>query len=111
MSGHGGGVEDVNVRIGKLAVAYLAGARPDIVTENGYLSKNNVDVRLYGLKGPGGLWGGWFNFATAKGGKDSTGTVLPTTNGYAFGLRHQSLEWHGGDQQSCTQYGTRAANN
>src|SRR5947209_12178737 len=56
MSGYGGGVEDLNVRIGKLAVAYLAGARPDILTENGYLAKNNVDVRLYGLKGPAGLW-------------------------------------------------------
>src|SRR4029077_16441496 len=96
MSGYGGGIEDLNVRIGKLAVAYLAGARPDIVTENGYLAKNNVDVRLYGLKGPAGLWSGWFDFATTKGGKTSTNAVVPTTNGYVFGLRHQSLEWHGG---------------
>src|SRR3984893_15930066 len=35
MSGYGGGVEDLNVRVGKLSVAYLAGARPDIVTQNG----------------------------------------------------------------------------
>ena len=111
MSGYGGGVEDLNVRIGKLAVAYLAGARPDIVTENGYLAKNNVDVRLYGLKGPAGLWSGWFNFATTKGGKDSTGGVVPTTNGYAFGLRHQSLEWHGGYHTFMAQYGTGAASN
>ena len=62
MSGYGGGVEDLNVKIGKLAVAYLAGARPDIVTENGYLAKNNVDVRLYDLKGPAGLWGGMVRF-------------------------------------------------
>src|ERR1700758_4794335 len=32
MSGYGAGVEDLHVKIGKLAVAYLAGARPDIVT-------------------------------------------------------------------------------
>jgi len=68
MSGYGGGIEDLNVKIGKLAVAYLSGARPDIVTANGYVAKNNVDVRLYDLKGPAGLWGGWFDFANTKGG-------------------------------------------
>src|ERR1700688_1799277 len=71
MSGYGGGIEDLDVKIGKMAVAYLAGARPDIVTQNGYLAKSNVDVRLYGLKGPAGLWAGWFNFATTKGGTTS----------------------------------------
>src|ERR1700719_654209 len=30
MSGYGAGVEDLDVRVGKLAVAYLAGARQDI---------------------------------------------------------------------------------
>ena len=62
LSGYGGGVEDLNVKIGSLAVAYLAGARPDIVTGNGYLAKNNVDVRLYGLKGPGRPLGGMVRF-------------------------------------------------
>src|SRR5215472_10641517 len=52
MSGYGGGIEDINVRVGKLAVAFISGARPDIVTKNGYLSKSNIDVRLYDLKGP-----------------------------------------------------------
>ena len=33
MSGYGGGVEDFNVGVGKLAVAFLSGARPDIVTK------------------------------------------------------------------------------
>jgi len=111
MSGYGGGVEDINVKIGKLAVAYLAGARPDILTDNGYLAKNNIDVRLYGLKGPAGLWSGWFNFATTKGGTTSSGTTVPTTDGYAFGLRHQSLEWHGGYHTFMVQYGTGAASN
>src|SRR5258705_6112103 len=46
MSGYGGGVEDINLRIGKMSVAFLSGARPDIVTTNGYLAKSNIDVRL-----------------------------------------------------------------
>jgi maltoporin len=111
MSGYGAGVEDLHLRVGKLAVAYLAGARPDIFTENGNLAKSNIDVRLYDLKGPAGLWAGWFDFATSKGGKTSTGAAIPTTDGYAFGLRYQRLEWHGGYHAFSIQYGTGAASN
>jgi maltoporin len=111
MSGYGGGVEDLDLHFGKMALAFLSGARPDIVTENGYLTKSNIDVRFYDLKGPAGLWAGWFDFATSKGGKTSTGTVIPTTDGYAFGLRHQRLEWHGGYHAFSIQYGTGAASN
>ena len=56
MSGYGAGVEDWNLRIGKMAVAYLAGARPDIVTQYGNYAKSNIDVRFYDLKGPGAVW-------------------------------------------------------
>ena len=111
MSGYGGGVEDLNVRVGKLAVAFISGARPDIVTSNGYLSKSNIDVRLYDLKGPFGLWGVWFDYATSKGGETPAGTTVPTTAGYAFGVRHQRLEWHGGYHTFSVQYGTGAASN
>jgi maltoporin len=58
-----------------------------------------------------GLWGGWFDFATSKGGKTPTGTSIPTMNGYALGLRHQRLEWHGGYHSFSIQYGTGAASN
>ena len=111
MSGYGAGVEDLDVKFGKMALSYLAGARPDIVTGNGTYEKSNVDVRLYGVKGPGGLWGGWFDFAAAKGGTTPAGTVIPTTNGYAFDLRQQQLEWHGGYHSFSIAYGTGAASN
>jgi len=111
MSGYGAGVEDLNLRFGKMAVAFLSGARPDIPTDNGNLAKRNLDVRFYDLKGPAGLWGGWFDLATSKGGRTASGTVIPTTDGYAFGLRHQQLEWHGGYHTFGIQYGTGAASN
>jgi maltoporin len=111
LSGYGGGVEDWDLGIGKMAVAFLAGARPDIVTQNGNLAKSNIDVRFYDLKGPLGLWAGWFDFAREKGGTISRGNVLPTSNGYAVGLRHQRLEWHGGFHSFSIQYGTGAASN
>ena len=109
-SGYGGGVEDLNIGFGKLAVAFLSAARPDIVTQNGNLAKSNIDVRLYDLKGPAGLWALWFDYATSKGG-GASGTVIPTTDGYAFGLRHQHLEWHGGYHTVSIAYGTGAASN
>jgi maltoporin len=117
LSGYGGGVEDLNIRVGKMAVAFLSAARPDIITENGNLAKSNIDVRVYDLKGPLGLWGGWFDYATSKGGTTvggstfPTGTRIPTTDGYAIGLRHQRLEWHGGFHSFSVQYGTGAASN
>ena len=111
MSGYGGGVEDIDLRFGKMSLAFLSGARPDIVTENGYLTKSNFDVRLYDIKGPLGLWAGWFNYAISKGGTTRTGTAIRTTDGYAFGFRHQRLEWHGGYHAFIVQYGTGAASN
>jgi len=114
MSGYGAGVEDFDVGIAKMALAFLSGARPDIATQNGNLAKSNIDLRFYDLKGPLGLWAGWFDFATQKGGKTQTGTTLPavpTTNGFAVGLRHERLEWHGGYHEFSIQYGTGAASN
>jgi maltoporin len=119
LSGYGAGIEDLNVDVGKLAVAFLNTARPDIVTENGNLAKSNIDVRLYDMKAPGGTLGVWFDYATSKGGTITTGTApgltslttIPTSDGYAFGFRHQRLEWHGGYHVFSIQYGTGAASN
>ena len=111
MSGYGGGVEDLDVKVGKMAVAFLAGARPDIITENGNYAKSNIDVRLYDVKAPGGKLAAWFNFARAKGGTTKTGTVIPTSNGFAFGIAHQRLEWKGGYNWFSVQYGQGAASN
>jgi maltoporin len=111
MSGYGGGVEDVNLGFGKMAVGYLAGARPDVATQNGNYIKNNIDLRLYDLKGPGGIWAGWIALADSQGGITAAGSVIPTSTGYAAGVRYQRLNWHGGFQAIGVQYGTGAASN
>jgi maltoporin len=121
MSGYGAGVEDWNLRIGKMSVAYLAGARPDIVTQYGNYAKSNIDVRFYDLKGPFGLLGAWFDYSVAKGGTvqsvstqagtPTAGAVIPGTDGYAFGVRLQNLEWQGGYHSLSFQYGKGAASN
>jgi len=111
MSGYGAGIEDLHLGVGKLAVGYLAGARPDIQTANGNYTKSNVDVRFYDVKAPAGTLAGWFDFATSKGGTKPLGEVIPSGNGYAFGIRHQRLEWHGGYHALGIQYGTGPASN
>lgn len=111
MSGYGAGVEDMNVRIGKMSFAYLAGARPDVTTQNGNYAKSNIDLRLYDVKAPAGKLALWFNFARAKGGAAQDGAVIATANGYAFGIAHQRLEWHGGYNWFSVQYGKGAASN
>src|SRR5215472_16693769 len=111
MSGYGAGFEDLNLGRGKLAVGFLAGARPDIQTADGNYVKSNIDVRFYDVKAPGGTLAGWFDFASGKGGTTSGGEVIPTSNGYAVGIRHQRLEWHGGYHALGIQYGTGPASN
>ena len=111
LSGYGGGFEDVRLGNAKLALAFLAGARPDITTQNGNYAKSNIDLRVYGVRGPWGLYGAWFDFAASKGGTTPGGTVIPTNNGEAFGFKFQRLEWHGGYEEFGIQYGTGAASN
>ena len=109
MSGYGAGLEDLHVGVGQLAVAFLAGARPDIVTENGNYAKSSIDVRLYDMKAPFGRLAFWFDYGNATGGTTHSGTVIPTADGVAFGLRFQRLEWHGGYNTFSIQYGKGAA--
>jgi maltoporin len=53
--------------------------------------------------------GGQVTAASTPG--SSTVTNIPSANGYAYGLRHQRLEWHGGYHTFLIFYGTGAASN
>ena len=46
-----------NVKIGQMSVAYLGGAKDDLITSNGIYPKSLLDVRLYGMKTPVGQLG------------------------------------------------------
>ena len=111
MSGYGGGIEDVNLGFGKLAVAYLGGARPDVVTDNGNYAKSNIDVRLYDIPAPLGRVGLWFDLAISPGGTTQDGTVIPSATGWAVGINHQRLEWLGGYNWLSVGYGKGPASN
>jgi maltoporin len=111
MSGYGGGIEDLNLGIGKLAVAYLGGARPDIVTDNGNYAKSNIDIRFYDVTVPLGKLGIWFDLAISPGGTTQDGTSIPSATGWAVGIAHQRLEWLGGYNWLSVQYGKGPASN
>ncbi|HET7107920.1 MAG TPA: carbohydrate porin [Candidatus Acidoferrum sp.] len=110
MSGYGGGVEDINAKIGHMAVSYLAGASDTITTPSGALAKSNLDVRIYDIKTKilSGSFGFWYNFAASKGGLFN-GTLYPSTQGNAFGFYYLHPEFFGGYHKFTLQYGNGAA--
>jgi maltoporin len=111
MSGYGGGFEDLDAKIGKVAVAYLAGARQDVVTDSGTYAKQDLDVRLYDLDVPGGKLGVWYDLAYQKGGTTPDGRVIPTATGQAFGILHLRPEMLGGYNRFTAMYGRGPASN
>ena len=110
-SGYGGGVENLDVKIGKAAIAYLGGARDDLITSNGVYPKSVLDARLYGIKTPVGKLGFWYDYSFSKGGTLSDVTQLPSTGGWAIGIGHTREEWLGGYNRVSLQYGVGNAAN
>lgn len=115
MSGYGAGVEDLRIGPGKLALAFLGGARPDITTGAGSYAKGTVDVRFYDFKVPGGDGGFFFDYADAKGGTQTNATqpntLVPSSDGYSFGFRHTRTELFGGFNSIGVIYSKGAASN
>jgi maltoporin len=111
MSGYGGGVENLDVKIGKVAVSYLGGAKQDLVTDNGTYAKSNLDVRLYNVKALAGEMGFWYDYAFSKGGAVANGQQVPSVGGWAVGVGHVRQEWWGGYNKISLQYGVGNAAN
>jgi maltoporin len=51
MRGYGGGVDDLNLKVGKAAVAFIGLARPDVVTQNANITTSQIDAAMYDVKG------------------------------------------------------------
>jgi maltoporin len=110
-SGYGGGFENLNLKFGQAAVAYLGGAKDDLVTDNGVYPKSVLDARLYGIKLLGGELGLWYDYSFSKGGALDNGTQVPSEAGWAIGIGHLRQEWAGGFNRVTFQYGTGNAAN
>lgn len=122
MSGYGGGVEEVPLwGFGKLALAWIGGSVDHYATDNGDVAKQNLDLRLYDVKGPfGGELAFWFDYANTKGGElhdifDAAGEPLhiQSASGWAVGLIHRTPKerFLNGYNEFSIQYGSGAAYN
>lgn len=109
-SGYGGGFEDLDLKFAQGSIAYLAGTRDDITTDNGTYAKSLIDARLYGIKTPWGKAGIWYDYSFAKGGT-AAGSQIPSTGGWAVGVGHTRTEFLGGYNRFSFQYGVGAAAN
>lgn len=121
MSGYGGGIEDVPLGdFGKLALAWIGGSVDNYVTDNGDVGKQNIDLRLYDIKAPGGKVTLWFDYANSKGGEvrnvfnaDGSRFHIQSSAGWAVGLIHRTEgeKLWGGYNEFSVQYGEGAAYN
>ncbi len=97
MSGLGGGVEDFDVGIGKLALAFLGDSSADATYATFYppapanpagFAKRSLDLRLYDLPTGPGTSELVFVYARAEGGTDALGRSVEDADGFGFSWIH-----------------------
>ncbi len=119
MSGTGGGVEDVELGFGKLALAWIgAGSssgissapEPDPENKAGF-SKMSWDLRLYDVSLPLGKGEFGVAYSRADGGVDALGQSAPDSDGVAVAFLHvrDHLISPDGANKFSLQFGTGAA--
>jgi maltoporin len=111
MSGYGAGVEDVNVGIGRFAVALLGGANEMASGPAGRTTKNGIDVRLYDVPAPLGRMSFWADVARIPRVVLPDGTEVPGSLGWAVGFKHLVPRLLGGYNNLLIAYGQGAAEN
>ena len=115
MSGYGGGVENIAVGPGKLAVAYLGGASGTFASRTNTgdaLTKQALDIRYSELPTFGGEGTLWLMAAYLNGGQPAsgiTGTYPEATAGGAIGWIQENKLAENITNIASLQYGTGAA--
>lgn len=88
MSGFGGGVENIPLGSGTLAIAYLAGTYDELVAvDRGKFQENNLDVRWKGVELLGGKNMFWVN--SAYNSESDAPNPQDSEFGMAFGWLHE----------------------
>ncbi len=109
MSGYGAGIEDIDLGMGRLAVAVIGAASDDVTTGRGRYAKLNLDVRLYNLVVPLGSLALWANAAHSRGGALPDGTSIQTETGLAVGVKYLISDVLGGFNNLLVAYGSGIA--
>ncbi len=119
MSGAGGGVEDLELPFGKVALAWIGAAsssgvsdlpEPDASNKAGF-SKANWDLRLYDVPLPWGRGEFGVVYAREDSGLDSNGNSAPDSDGVALTFLHTHDHFlsEDGVNKFSLQYGRGAA--
>lgn len=119
MSGGGGGLEDLTLPFGKLALAWIGfGQRsgfsslpePDAENQAGF-SKQNWDLRLYEVPLPLGEGEFGLAYVSSESGRDVLGNTAPRTDGFALNFVHTRNRFLGEDgyNKLSLQFGTGPA--
>lgn len=118
MSGFGGGVENMDVGIGKLSIAWLGGsvdslnsnASAELAETN---NKNSLDFRLSDIDLPGGKGLIWLALAHSDDlyKPNDNNVTVDASSGAAIGLGYRIPTICGGYSQTMVQYGFGAAAN
>lgn len=108
-TGNGGGIEDINLGFGKLAIAFMQGTDGGYkIEEVGRVSKNMFDIR-FDFSAPIGDCTIWVAPSWVEGGNylDSNNVVqqYPDAEGYAVGLVYSLDNILGGSNKFSIQYG------
>lgn len=118
MGGYGGGVEDIDIGFGKLAVAYFVGSSDDVVLEDvGRVALNTFDISVSDFNVPGGKGAIHISPSSSKGGKkifsyeleDETEKTkeydFEDTSGVGVTFIHTRDGFFGGSSTLTLQYG------
>ncbi|MCH2108327.1 MAG: carbohydrate porin, partial [Polyangiaceae bacterium] len=106
-SSYGGGIEDFDIKIGKLSVAYLAASDASAEAPDGQFAQHNLDIRLsdiaIGANSTLMVWA--FPSVVAGGTLIATGEQVDTDGGIAGGLIFQTNDLWGGYNKASFQAG------
>lgn len=122
MSGYGGGLEDMDVGIGRMHIACIAYSESaasfwtcnnkeayDYVTQNGRLEKNNLNIMLSEFASGDSKLTAWVNLGYMNGGTttNSSGSSYdyPSQFGFDCGIMHQFKKKPNAANQFSLQYG------
>lgn len=111
MTGYGGGVREIPLRVGTLDLAYLGGTLDDLVTDRGALTGHHLDMRWQDIPAPLGEMMLWMDLATRPGGQVPSGPYIDSSDGIAAGAIHVAPDVLGGFNKLAVLWGRDAAAN
>ncbi|MBF8222787.1 maltoporin [Halomonas sp. 328] len=110
VSGPGGGIENIDLGVGRLSLAWLRNGSSDEAFPGG--ERNNLandifDIRLAGLEtNPGGSLELGYDYGSARLTSEQRRAGAESRDGHMLTLEHTQGDWFGGFNKAVVQYAT-----